>query len=457
MTAAAKHHYRENFRLAWPVMIGQLGQITVAVADNVMVGQLGTEPLAAASLVNGIFTVILVFGIGVAYGLTPLIANAHGAGRLKQLPLLLNASLWLNLGIGLSLFLLLESLTPGLKYMRQDPEVVRLAVPYMTIVGVSIVPILGYYAFKQFAEGLGHTRQAMQITIAVNVLNVVLNYILIFGKFGFPPLGLNGAGYATLISRFVMWGAMAAFVMRSRLFGHISFVFTPLRIVRSHAREILAIGVPSGFQYIFEVSAFAAASVLAGMISPASQAAHQIAINLASISYMAATGLAAAATIRTGNLLGRRDGHNLHLAVRTILVMTVVWMSFAGLVFFSGRNFFPKLYSNEAEVIEIASRLLIVAVFFQISDGVQAVGLGIMRGLKDVRIPTLITFVAYWVFALPGSYYFGVYKSESVVAIWVFLAVGLTLSAGLLLWRYQVIIQRLRNELEPEQNNPVNV
>ena len=451
MTSDARMHYRDNFRLAWPVMIGQLGQITVAVADNVMVGRIGVEPLAAASLVNGIFTVVLVFGIGVAYGLTPLIANAHGAGHYSKLPDLLNASFWLNVFFGVMLFGLLEGFVPLLDYMRQDEGVITLARPYMRIVGMSIVPILGFYAFKQFAEGLGNTRQAMQITLAVNGLNIFLNYVLIYGKFGLPALGLNGAGYSTLISRLCMLCAMVAFVLKSNLFKGIQFVFTITRVRWKQAREILSIGVPSGFQYIFEVSAFAAASVLAGMISPASQAAHQIAINLASVSYMAATGLAAAATIRTGNLLGRRDGVNLHLAVRTILIMTVVWMSFAGIVFLIGRNFFPALYSTDSEVVEIASGLLVVAVFFQISDGVQAVGLGVMRGLKDVKIPTLITFVAYWILALPGSFYFGVNKGYGVLAIWYFLAGGLTLSAALLIWRYRVIIGRLKTEFLHEQ------
>ncbi|KFD40022.1 MATE family efflux transporter [Schleiferia thermophila] len=442
-SAAVRDHYRENFRLAWPVMIGQLGQITVSVADNVMVGQLGTEPLAAASLVNGLFTVVLVFGIGVAYGLTPLVANARGAGKKHLLPGLLNASLWVNLFTGAALFLILLMLNPALNHMRQNPQVVELAAPYLSITGLSVIPILGFFAFKQFAEGLGHTRQAMQITIAVNVLNIVLNYLLIFGKFGFPALGLNGAGYATLISRLVMWAAMAAFVLHSRLFKGIDFTFSLPGVQRRTSYEILSIGVPSGFQYIFEVSAFAAASVLAGMISPASQAAHQIAINLASISYMAATGLAAASTIRVGHLLGMRDSFNLHLAVRTILVMTVTWMTFAGLVFLFGRHFFPTLYSSDPEVLQIARSLLIVAVFFQISDGVQAVGLGVMRGLKDVKIPTLITFVSYWIFAMPGSWIFGVRLGGGVVVIWYFLAIGLTVSAALLLWRYRVVITRL--------------
>ncbi|MFN3952792.1 MAG: MATE family efflux transporter, partial [Thermaurantimonas sp.] len=157
MTSDARMHYRDNFRLAWPVMIGQLGQITVAVADNVMVGRIGVEPLAAASLVNGIFTVVLVFGIGIAYGLTPLIANAHGAGHHRILPDLLNASFWLNLFFGIFLFVILMAFVPLLSYMRQDEGVITLARPYMKIVGLSIVPILGFYAFKQFAEGLGHT------------------------------------------------------------------------------------------------------------------------------------------------------------------------------------------------------------------------------------------------------------------------------------------------------------
>lgn len=433
-------HYKKNLQLAVPVMIGQLGHITVSVADSVMVGQLGTIPLAAAALANSLFSIFMVFGIGVAFGLTPLVANADGKKGRHLQAVLLHHSFWLNLFLSLGLMILIAALAPLLPYMGQDAEVVPLTLPYLMIINTSMVPLLLFLTFKQFAEGLSDTRTAMVISVLCNLLNVFLNYLLIYGNFGFPELGLNGAGWATLISRVLMMLAMAWYVMRHRQFAPFSLYLFKRRIRPKVLYRLLAIGIPSGLQYIFEVSAFALAAVFAGMISAVALAAHHIAINIASVSYMAATGLGAAASVRVGNQMGRRDPQTLRMASKTIFQMTIMWMGFAGLVILTFRESLAGYYSHDPVVLALAAKMLIVVVVFQLSDGLQAVALGALRGFQDVRIPTVITFVVYWALTLPVAYVLSQFTTLGVMGIWYALAGGLTISAVLLLVRFNKLL-----------------
>lgn len=442
-----REHYKKNFILAWPVTVSQVGHIMVAVADSVMVGRLGSIPLAAVSLANGIFAVIMVFGIGLAFGITPLIANADGAKSHEKISPVVQAGFWINTFAGLILFLMVLAGTYLLPYLGQDPEVVQKSTHYLRILGFSMLPFLVFFTFKQYAEGLSNTREAMYITVSVNLLNVLLNYLLIFGKWGFPALGIDGAGYATLISRVVMAFAMYVFVKKAKLFSHIPLNLKLIGVQWNQAKQILKIGIPTGLQYIFEVSAFAMAAVFIGMVSATQLAAHQIALNLASITYMAATGLAATATIRMGNQLGMKSLSGLKLALKTIIIMTIGIMGLSGIVLLIFHKSLPYFYTDEVAVTAIASTLIIVAVFFQISDGLQAVALGALRGMADVKIPTYITLAVYWGLALPGAYLFGVHWGYGALAVWYFLASGLTLSALLLLWRIKRKVKALGKEM----------
>jgi len=427
---------RITFLLAYPVMLSQLGQILVGVSDSVMVGQLGTAPLAGVSLGNSIFILFLTFGIGISYGITPLVAKADGEGNNKKIIEVLKHGFLVNGITGLILFLLLYLTSFIFPFLNQPEDVIVLAKPYFLVISFSIIPFMVFQVFRQFAEGLSLTRQAMMITISGNVLNVFFNYILIFGKFGFPAYGLLGAGIATLISRIYMAFAMILFVGYGQFFKPYWALFRKKGMDKSIIRNILSIGLPSGLQFIFEVGAFSLAAIMIGWLGASSLAAHQIAINLAAITYMMASGLATATTIRVGNQLGRKDYKSMRLVGFTGFYMSAIFMGLNALILIAGRHFFPSLYISEPEVIEIASSLLIIAALFQLSDGIQVIGLGALRGMADVKIPTLITLVAYWILALPVGYVFGFSLNMGAFGIWIGLLTGLTIAAVLLSIRF---------------------
>lgn len=438
-----KAHIRRNITLALPVMLSQLGHVSVGVADSIMVGRLGAVPLAAASLSNSIFYVLFMFGVGVSMAITPLIAAADGEHNVKKSAEVFKNGMLINLIVGGGLFLLITTASQALYYMNQPADVVKLALPYLSIISLSIIPFMFFQAYKQFAEGLSFTKQAMYITIGANVLNVGLNYILIYGKLGFEPMGLAGAGWATLISRIVMAAIIAHYIYTSR---HFKLHFKGFRFSgfsRKISYSIVRIGFPTGLQYVFEVGAFSCAAIMVGWLGASSLAAHQIAINLASISYMMATGISAAATVRVGNQLGKRDIPTLRTAGFTSFLMGGAFMTVSAIIFIAGSHFLPALYIKEEDVIQMASTLLVIAAFFQISDGIQVVGLGALRGLSDVKMPTLITLVAYWVLGLPFGYFLSFQMEMGARGIWFGLLTGLTVAGILLFIRFNSLTRKL--------------
>src|SRR5690554_690409 len=437
-----KEHYKANMRIAAPVMIGQLGHTMVSVADSVMVGQLGTFELAAVALGNSLFAIFMVFGVGITVGITPLVARADGIHNRPPQGVLLRHAFWINLIASIILFGGITAITSSLSLLGQDPEVITLATPYLVILSSSIIPLMVFMTFKQFAEGLSDTRTAMVIIVTSNLVNVFLNYVLIYGKFGFEALGMVGAGWATLISRFLMVIAMWVYVRKAKRFKAYNLRIRLTRFRKKVSLRLLNIGVPTGLQYIFEVSAFSLAAIFAGMINATALAAHQIAINIASVSYMAVTGLGSAATVRIGNQVGRRDPRNLKLAASTIFKLGVGWMGLAGLAILIFKEQLAGFYSTDPVVLALAGKMLIVVVIFQLSDGIQAVALGALRGFTDVKIPTLITFTAYWLFTLPLAYYLSQYTSLKAMGIWYALAAGLTVSAILLMSRFRNLLTR---------------
>jgi len=425
--------------LAYAVMLSQLGQIMVGVSDSVMVGQLGTAPLAGVSLGNSIFILFLTFGVGISFGITPLVAKADGEKNFKTIIEILKHGFLVNGVMGLILFFLLYLTSFIFPYLNQPEEVIELAKPYFMIISYSIIPFMIFQVFRQFAEGLSLTRQAMIITISGNVLNIVLNYILIFGKLGVPAFGMVGAGIATLISRIYMAFAMIAFVVYGKYFKQYWARFSRNSFDKRLIHNILNIGVPSGMQFIFEVGAFSLAAIMIGWLGASSLAAHQIAINLAAITYMMATGLAAATTIRVGNQLGKKDYKAMREVGFTGFFMSGAFMGLNAVILILGRSFFPTLYIHEAEVIQIASTLIFIAALFQLSDGIQVVGLGALRGMADVKIPTLVTLVAYWILALPAGYLLGFILNLGAIGIWIGLLAGLTVTAVLLFLRFHML------------------
>ena len=424
-----KEHLRTNVNLAVPVMASQLGQVMVGVADNMMVGQVGYIPLAGASLGNAIFYFFMTFGLGVSFAITPLVGFADGEGKKKECGQVLRHGLFVNTLLGIILFVLVLVTANYLHLLGQEAAVVEQAAPYMFVIGFSMIPFLVFQSFRQFSEGLSMTKVPMVISVSMNVLNIILNYLLIYGKFGFPELGLLGAGIATLISRTVMAIVITIYVLANDRFKPYLSGMGLKNLNLNTIKDLLRIGVPAGFQFVFEVGAFSMAALMMGWISASTQAAHQIAINMASISYMTVSGLGAAAAIRVGNQLGKKNYKVMKKAALTLVAMGAILMVIFSIFFILGKDLLPLLYNDEFEVVKIASSLLVFAALFQLSDGVQVISLGALRGMKDVKIPTFITFLAYWVVALPLGYVLAFKYDYGADGIWFALFLGLTIAA----------------------------
>ncbi len=430
-------HARANFRIAYPVVISQLGHISVAVADSLLVGQLGKLPLAGVALASSVFVVVLVVGLGISMGLTPLVAQAAGQGKTHRLSLLLGSGLAVCAVAGVGLAALGWASTWALPHLNQPPEVVALAAPFLRLLALSMIPLMVFQALRQFAEGLALTRQAMVISLGANLLNIALNYALIYGVGGVvPALGMIGSAWATLLARVVMAVWMAAWFWRAARFApYRDRLTTRLK----HARRILALGLPIAGQMVLETGAFVFSALMMGWIGVTAQAAHQIAINVASVTYMAASGVGAAATVRVGQFAGAGQGHEVRRAGYSALALAFGFMLLMGLLLIVFRQELPLLYIADAaaaDVRTLAAQLLIVAALFQVSDGVQVAALGVLRGLEDVRVPGLISLVAYWVIALPLGYILAFTAGWGAIGLWTGLLVGLSLSALLLTWRF---------------------
>ena len=436
-----KPHYQSNLKLAIPVVISQLGHTLVHTADSVIVGHFaGTIPLAAVSLVNSLFTLILVIGIGISYGITPLIAQENGKNNQEECGKLLFNGVVLSAITGIVLFLGLYFGTLSvIDHLGQTPEVVAQAKPFLTLLSISIIPLMFFMTFKQFAEGLGFTKQAMYISIWGNILNIVLGIIFVKGMFGIEPMGVKGVGLSTLIDRSFMAVVMAVYIFKSKHFKNYLKGFGKAYFTKVRSLKILKIGAPVALQYTFEISAFSGAAILMGTLGATQQAAHQVAINMASMTYMMASGLSAAAAIKTGNNFGKNDFAELRMSAMSSYHIVLIFMLFTATIFVLLNSYLPFLYTEDLSVIAIASQLLIIAGFFQLFDGTQVVGLGILRGMGDVNIPTIFTFIAYWIVGLPSAYYLGIIEGLGANGIWYGLTLGLLVSSGLLFLRFQVV------------------
>lgn len=439
-------YYQESLRLAIPVVISQLGHTLVQTADSIIVGHFaGTISLAAVALVNSIFVIAMVIGIGISYGITPLIAQHNGRNEHDECGQLLSNSLLINSITGIVLFVLISFGTMlAIDHLDQSAEVVRQAKPYLFLMGISLIPLLIFNTFKQFAEGLGFTKQAMLISIWGNVLNICLGIIFVKGMFGIHPMGIKGVGYSTLIDRCTMAIVISIYVLRSKHFRKYLKNFAVRNIDKVRSLKIFKIGAPVALQYTFEISAFSGAAILIGTISPVAQAAHQVAISLASLTYMAASGVSAAAAIKSGNFFGAKKHNELRLSAISNYHIVIVFMSLTAILFTFGNHLLPWIYTSDNRVITIASQLLIIAAFFQLFDGTQVVGLGVLRGMGDVNIPTLITFIAYWVIGLPIGYLLGIRFNLGVQGVWYGLVLGLLTASLLLFIRFQLISRKHR-------------
>lgn len=432
-----------NLKIAYPIMLGQLGHILVALADNLMVGQLGAAQLAAVSLGNSLVFVALSIGIGFSFAITPLVAEADGRGDTEKGRLHFHHGIIMCAINGILLFITLLIAKPILYMLNQPPEVVELAIPYLEIVALSMIPLMIFQAFKQFADGLSQTTYAMYATILANVVNVIFNYVLIYGIWIFPRLEVEGAAWGTLISRFFMLGLMVYMLSRKRSFKLYFHWESIEHIKMSEFKTLLKLGFPTALQMLFEVAVFTAAIFLSGVLGTNAQAANQIALNLASMTFMIAVGLGVTATIRVGNQKGKADFPNLRRIAFSIFIQCFLIEAVFAIGFILLKDWLPPFYIDNPEVIFMAAQLLVVAALFQLSDGVQVTILGALRGLQDVNIPTVICFTAYWIIGFPVMWYLGDNTQMGVQGIWVGLLAGLTASAVMLYFRFNYLSNKL--------------
>lgn len=420
---------RDNFRLAWPLIIGQVGQVLVLVSDNIMVGQMGTIPLAAISLGIAVFAIFFVVGLGISFALPPLVAEAFGMDDDKAISESLFNSLVINLGYAIFVIIATEAGIPLLDHLGQDPAVVKEAIPYLRLSVYSMIPFMAFSAFRSLSDGLGRTSISMNAMIIGNILNIALNYIFIFGKFGMPALGVVGAGLSSLVSRFVM--ILAWFVIVWQIDSLKKFLVNMHfgMLSKRNFKKVLSIGIVTSLQMLFEVSIFSGSTLLMGRIGETAQAAHQIALNIITITFMVTSGFSIAATIKVGQLYGKAQFEELRRAGYTAIAMSAVFMFFMAFVLLASRFFLPSIYISDPVVINLSASLLIFAAMFQIPDGMQVSAIGALRGLQDVKIPALLTFVSYICIGIPASFILAFHLDFGPAGIWIGLLVGLSLSA----------------------------
>lgn len=434
-------HTRDCFKLALPVMLTQLGQVSVNLFDNMMVGKiLGADALASASLANSVFFSLYIFAVGFSFAIPPLVSEAQAQNNHSRINSVFRHGFVVNMILGIALTLILLSVAPLMYHAQQPPHIIPDAVLYLSIVSLSVTPVMGFQTLREVSEGLSYTFGVTIATISANVINIILNYIFMQGLFGIEPMGIAGAAYATLISR-VFSLIFLYIVMRKHHITQRYIKEFSLRISffsKEMFNSLIKLGLPTALQLFFEVTAFALASFICGLVSATDIAAHQMTLSMASFTFNLCAGFGVASTIMIGKKRGEKD----FLGAKEIginnLKIAFLFMIICCLVFVLGRNTLPNFFAreNDIAVVALASQLLVIASLFQLSDGLQVVALGCLRGIQDVKIPSIITFIAYWLVTLPLGYFLCVTMNMGALGMWIAFGIGLTISAIFLVMRF---------------------
>ena len=451
-------YYKRNLKVAFPVMLTQFGAAMVGLADSIMVGHYGTTDLAAVSFSNAIFFTVMVFSMGTLMGITPLVGHVHG--RLEKLlaqgttddeiahkheqisSYLVNGLVYTGLMCLFSLVLLAPCI-PLLDEFGQESEVVVCARPYYILIVLSIIPFLLFTFFKQFLEGLGNTLVAMLITLGCNLLNILLNWIFIFGHWGFAPMGAEGAGWASLIARCLM---PICFVIAMLIKGEWRIYLQSIRgwlVTRREVEHLMAIGTPIGLQSFAEAFLFTASFVIIGWISKEALAAHHIANQMADLTFMLALGIGSATTIRVSHQLGKGDLQAVRMASRASIHLCLLMNTIGAAIMIFGRNHIPYIFTSDPEVVPIASTLLIIAGTLQYVDGLQCIGAAMLRGIQDVRVPMRIALVAYLGVALPLGLILTFPLELGAKGMWLSFVIALAIPAVLFQIRFHKQLKRI--------------
>ncbi|MEO9144242.1 MAG: MATE family efflux transporter [Ginsengibacter sp.] len=425
-------------KLAFPIILGEVAQISLGIVDTAMVGSVSYQQLAAAALVMSVINIPYVFGIGITISVSQMVSMSHGRRDGRQVSHFLYNGFWLCAISAVLIALCLELGKGILFHLNQDPEVAVLAVPYLQIMGWSVIPMLLFLALKQFTDGLEYTKTAMVLSLCAIPLNVFLNWLLIYGHWGFPRLELVGAGWGTFITRMVIFTVLGFTILYHPIFRrYIAVRSKEWKLKWTTMKELLAIGIPSSFQITMEAGAFAVSGILIGTIGAVEQAAHQIALSLASLTFMVSMGLSQAGSILASNAHGRGDHNAISLIGKSTIVMALIYGSLCAVGFIVFRNSLPFLFNNNAEVVSLTSYLILFAAIFQVSDSTQAVSAGLLRGIKDVKIPTVFIAVAYWGIGIPVGYILAFHYKMGAAGIWTGFIAGLSFSALFLSLRFK--------------------
>ena len=434
-----RSEFRPMFHLALPVVLAEMGWMTMGMVDTLMVGRISPEAIGAVGLGASVFMGVAIFAMGLILGLDTLVSQAYGAGDLRT------CHRWLIHGVVLALVLsipitgLLLWIASGLDEWGLAPTVLVLTRPYLEIVAWSVPPLLLYAAFRRYLQGMGVVRPVMVALFAANIVNVIVNWLLIYGNLGAPAMGVAGAAWATVLSRVAMAGFLLATILYREREMH-SSAFESLRIELSWFRRLLGLGLPAALQLTLEVGAFAAATALAGRLAPVALAAHQIAINYAALTFMVPLGISSAGATRVGHAVGRRDPAGASRAGWTALLFAVLFMTSAALVFLSIPELLLRAFTSDRGVLDVGVTLLFVAAIFQLFDGVQGVATGALRGLGDTRTPMLWNLAGHWFIGLPLGYALCFHLGLGVIGLWWGLSLGLVICgvALLLVWRHRI-------------------
>ena len=412
------------------------------MVDTVFLGKIGAAEQAACILSNNLYILLLVFGIGVSYATTPLVTSANQNMDLLKKASLFKNSIFLNVSVSIICFIVLFLSSGLLKYMHQPEDVIKLAVPFFNVLIFSMIPISLFFTCKQYCEGLSNTRMALFISIIGNVINIILNYLLIYGKFGFPELGYIGSAWASFISRVFMGFSFLYLIFKSPVTKEISAVYNRVKINKKELFHLAKIGLNAGLQLTFEVAAFVIAGLMAGTFGKEQIDAHGIALSIAAFTYMFASGISSASSIRVGIYKAQDNWLEIKQAAFSSIKLVMLIMGGFAILFLMINNFLPKVFSSDLQIVNLASKLLIIAALFQLFDGIQVTIVGILRGLEDSKIPTLISLVGYWIIALPLAYWLAFILKLETVGVWIGLLFSLIFAAIILFWRLNYLINK---------------
>ncbi len=441
-----REQYRANLRLALPVVLTQLGQILTQVADNLMVGRYGGDdplPLASVSFGGSISFIFFIASAGIALGLTPLVGELFVRGQHRRSSVLLHNAVVFYTLLGAAMSLIQWLSVPLLYHLGQPAEVVRASIPYYRMLLLSLPPIMLFFAFKQFLEGVGNTRAELYVTIIANLANIAFNWVFIYGRYGFPEMGAEGAGLGTLLARTIAPVVMIAYFVSRRRYRRYLSGFSLGTLSRPVVAQLLRMGLPISSQMFLESSAFVGTSIMMGWFGTQAIGANQIAITLGNCAFMIVTSIGAATTIRISHCYGARNTAELSLAAKASYHLVLAWNAFAALVFIALRNRIPALFTSNAEVIAITSQLLVFVALYQLSDGVQNISVGILRGIQDVKIIMPIAFVSYWLINIPVGYLFGFTLGMGPSGLFFSYLFGLSAAAALMIVRIRRSVRRI--------------